>query len=1081
MATARTTITTPAAASNAAISTNTLRTLPRKRRPRAVGEVSITCPSSYVYLNAEIKEDNAGEDGTDKADPVYQNASSIDELKQKISEAVQQQTKESRNSSASSSSAAKRHQRQRIHLTFVRATIAEVDDETREGMVMTTFVDDPDHYYEQLSPGDALNKRHSLGLQERGGSLQRNQNMVRVSKRGKAISYSAHALGQEISDDSFDSDTDEYYERELQHTHNDSGVDIRTSKLPEPPVASNQMYSFVKKFKNFLAKKSPNSSKHGGSQQKIDDTASQFYVNGNFHGVSSGGDAEQSAAKSLSLQAPQTKELSTSEKNLILAQSNVTKAEQLNTSTTPRKPKTGKSLRHRIRKSLVGFDNKQLATLTPTRSTFYVEDPDDLTGQMDSGFSEKVPSTEGTETINTSTTSSTPNDTHKYLTNRKTKKESKLSANAQRRRTSIGIRPIEPPPPPPDGNGNMKRQSTTSWYAECGVFKNGTTNLVGDDNQLLNGDNDNGNSGGTSWYEEAGLYQTSGVSVASSSGSSGVSTSNEANPGDEMSHSLFSNEPLYQIYSAAKLEAISRDMQDNSSTDGYEEIGERRKNAESETNRKSNRPSAFQLIEPKSGPERTLWSQIPEVINSMILPTLTPRERALMEAKFEIITSEASYLKSLNLLRNHYMNHPVFRDQNLVNSRDRKALFAHIVPVHECSERLLSELESCWQDNIMLIGLSKRIYAIAEKHFHVYIGFCENQGRMDRTLKRLRASKGLFAQNLELLESSPLCCGLNLHSFLMLPMQRITRLPLLIDAVFSKCHPNDDEYENWKMCLAIMNKIVTQCNEAATKSDQAYEIEKISRQLEFNPSVIRPLAIAPAGVLAPGTKPRYLVKKGEFTHLIWRGDDAKLTFGKKFTKTTIYAFLFSDLLVLTKRKGEEQFAVFDYCPRNMLTITSGDSLPQVPTKDLNSQTSKNLILMTLLENHQRKTNELLLSCPSVSEQERWLQAMRPPESETPGEKLYEQWDCPQVIAKHAYESNEPDGLNLEIGDVVNVTRKLPDGWYQGERIRDGAVGWFPGDYTEEVNSAHVRARNLKLRHRLLTFTATYLESQKRNK
>lgn len=53
--------------------------------------------------------------------------------------------------------------------------------------------------------------------------------------------------------------------------------------------------------------------------------------------------------------------------------------------------------------------------------------------------------------------------------------------------------------------------------------------------------------------------------------------------------------------------------------------------------------------------------------------------------------------------------------------------------------------------------------------------------------------------------------------------------------------------------------------------------------------------------------------------------------------------------------------------------------------------------------------------------------MRPPEAETPGEKLYEQWDCPQVITKHPYEAHEPDVLNLELGDVVNVTRKLPDG------------------------------------------------------
>lgn len=303
------------------------------------------------------------------------------------------------------------------------------------------------------------------------------------------------------------------------------------------------------------------------------------------------------------------------------------------------------------------------------------------------------------------------------------------------------------------------------------------------------------------------------------------------------------------------------------------------------------------------------------------------------------------------------MNHPVFRNTSIVSARDRKSLFSYIVPVHECSERLLCELESCWQDNIMLLGLSRSIFATAEKYFHVYVSFCEQQGRMDRTLRRLKEAKGPFSQNLDILESSEICFGLNLHSFLMLPMQRITRLPLLIDAVFSKLNSNDDEYEMWKLTLAIMNKIVAQCNEAANRCEQAYEIERISRQLEF-PTSIRALAIAPAGVPAQGSKPRFLVKKGELTHLIWRGDDVKLTFGKKFTKTNIFAFLFSDLLVLTKRKSEELFQVFDYCPRNMLTISSGDLLPQLPTKDIN-QTGKNLILMTLLENNERKTVELV--------------------------------------------------------------------------------------------------------------------------
>jgi len=55
------------------------------------------------------------------------------------------------------------------------------------------------------------------------------------------------------------------------------------------------------------------------------------------------------------------------------------------------------------------------------------------------------------------------------------------------------------------------------------------------------------------------------------------------------------------------------------------------------------------------------------------------------------------------------------------------------------------------------------------------------------------------------------------------------------------------------------------------------------------------------------------------------------------------------------------------------------------------------------------------------------------------------------------------------------------GWYQGERIRDGERGWFPGNYTAEVASAHVRARNLKQCYRLLTLSEKFLETQQKEK
>jgi len=38
----------------------------------------------------------------------------------------------------------------------------------------------------------------------------------------------------------------------------------------------------------------------------------------------------------------------------------------------------------------------------------------------------------------------------------------------------------------------------------------------------------------------------------------------------------------------------------------------------------------------------------------------------------------------------------------------------------------------------------------------------------------------------------------------------------------------------------------------------------------------------------------------------------------------------------------------------------------------------------------------ILSCSSESDRTRWLEAFTPRTSDNPEEKIYEEWDCPQV-------------------------------------------------------------------------------------
>lgn len=52
------------------------------------------------------------------------------------------------------------------------------------------------------------------------------------------------------------------------------------------------------------------------------------------------------------------------------------------------------------------------------------------------------------------------------------------------------------------------------------------------------------------------------------------------------------------------------------------------------------------------------------------------------------------------------------------------------------------------------------------------------------------------------------------------------------------------------------------------------------------------------------------------------------------------------------------------------------------------------------------------------------------------------------------------------------------GWYEGERIRDGERGWFPVNCTVEIVNSHVRARNLRLRYRLIAASEDYADYNK---
>lgn len=56
--------------------------------------------------------------------------------------------------------------------------------------------------------------------------------------------------------------------------------------------------------------------------------------------------------------------------------------------------------------------------------------------------------------------------------------------------------------------------------------------------------------------------------------------------------------------------------------------------------------------------------------------------------------------------------------------------------------------------------------------------------------------------------------------------------------------------------------------------------------------------------------------------------------------------------------GDECYAVVDYCPRNLVQMASAEGMTNLPVK-FTSDGGRNLMLLTMLQNHEKKTVEMV--------------------------------------------------------------------------------------------------------------------------
>lgn len=449
-------------------------------------------------------------------------------------------------------------------------------------------------------------------------------------------------------------------------------------------------------------------------------------------------------------------------------------------------------------------------------------------------------------------------------------------------------------------------------------------------------------------------------------------------------------------------------------------------------------PPALQLQLRNSTHSLSLWQNLEVVQNSGLLDTLPQKEVIMQEAMFELVTSEASYYKSLEILETHFLRNPTLI--NTLSQSDMHFLFSNIEGVMKASERFLMDLEHRIEENILISDVCDIVYNHAVEHFNVFISYVINQNYQEKNYRRILEGNQAFRDVMESLETHPRVRGLSFTSFLILPFQRITRLKLLVQNILKKAEEGSEREANAIKAHQRLEQIVKECNEGVRKMGRTEELISIEKTLEFKSKSIPIISHS-----------RWLLKKGE-VQLMSGPKSTRTTKGKKLYQP-VYLFLFNNLLLITKRNSSgDKFQVLDSCTRAMLR-----------TDDLEDQGQllANVFNLKLLENQEERTANYMLKTVSMGEKLRWMCALTPSRRTRFMSTSAHQSDSPQVQCIQSYSSQEPDELSIEMADVLNLLERTDDGWMMGERLHDSERGWFPSRVVEEIQSKEVRIQNLR--------------------
>ncbi|BES95601.1 RhoGEF [Nesidiocoris tenuis] len=258
-------------------------------------------------------------------------------------------------------------------------------------------------------------------------------------------------------------------------------------------------------------------------------------------------------------------------------------------------------------------------------------------------------------------------------------------------------------------------------------------------------------------------------------------------------------------------------------------------------------------------------------------------EKKRQQAIKELIQTEQAYIDDMSIVHEVFLK-PLHKRPDLVTPEQLGAIFINWDEILQCNYAFLRSLrvrrEMSERGVIRIIG---DVLCENLPRMTVYIRFCSCQLRAAALLQHLTTTKPEFLELSKKCQSDPRTQGLPLSSFLIKPMQRITKYPLLISKILEHTKNGHPDKLYLEEALSKAEELCSLVNEGVREKENSERLEWLQTHVLSSDDLSEPLIF---NSLTNALGPR------KFLHF---GTLIKVKSGKE-----LIGFLMNDFLLLGK-------------------------------------------------------------------------------------------------------------------------------------------------------------------------------------